>query len=485
MPAPGLFATWRIHENFRRLFKRILSHATVASTAQPAVPKGISNLKRPPDTKADQAVSGADARAALELLALSSGFSGSDRLLGFLRYVVEEELQGRGDLIRAKSIALDVYGYEPDEIERRESVVRVDAGRIRRKLEEYYEGEGLDALVRIDLPKGRYIPVFHSVQVSIPGEDSTTGADRKRRKHLPPGGALVGIALLAIGIWQYQSRLSSFRGAGDEAVLRTVLFDTSPQRLQSVNLAKQGRDLIFPAINPDRLQAALLIFESAMQIDETYEGGYAGASQVQGLMSLLTADKAKSESLLGQSKSLSKMALDRSPTSAWAISARAWAEFASGNYDEAMSWSDKARQIDPLNPHVLEFNALIFLYSGEFERVINDTSQMLTQTDGDAGFVFRNARAASYFHMEDYLKSIKDFEVAIAKGAPMGPVPVAYMMAANQYLGQEGRASELVRKYETNWPNQRVDLLFSRLFENPEFSEQLAKGMYAAGWNPN
>ncbi|MEP1930075.1 MAG: hypothetical protein ABJJ37_02205 [Roseibium sp.] len=378
-----------------------------------------------------------------------------------------------------------MYGYEPDEIEQRESVVRVDAGRIRRKLADYYGAEGSSTLTRIDLPMGGYVPVFHAIADDSRTRDLIFQSGRARRKTLFLTTALVGACLLSLGVWYFQSDHSQLTAEDTEENRRTVLFDTSPKRLQSANLAEQGRDMIFPAFNPERLRADLLIFESAMQIDETYEGGYAGASQIQGLKSLLTTDKAKSESLLGHSVSLSKKALDLSPTSAWALSARAWAEFASGNYDEARSWSEKAQLLDPLNPHLLEFNALILLYSGEFERVIKETSQMLAQMDGDAGYVFRNARAASYFHMKNYSKSIEDFETAIAKGAPMGPVPVAYMMAGNHYLGREDRAVELVRKYESNWPDNRVDLIFLSLFENPALGEQLAQGMYAAGCNPD
>ncbi|MEP1930074.1 MAG: hypothetical protein ABJI96_13260 [Paracoccaceae bacterium] len=57
-------------------------------------------LDRPPDTDADHVISDEDVRAVVETLAKSSSFSGSDRLMGFLRYVVEEKLAGRGDLIR-------------------------------------------------------------------------------------------------------------------------------------------------------------------------------------------------------------------------------------------------------------------------------------------------------------------------------------------------------------------------------------------------
>lgn len=442
--------------------------------------------KLPPIDRVDRPVSNDDARAAFENIVASNSFSGSDRLIGFLHYVVEEMLEGRGDAIRGKSIALDFYGYKPDEIEQRESVVRVDAGRVRRKLQDYYDGEGKDNLVQIELPKGGYVPVFHALSEITPQDTTFPDVRAARRGYFRAGAALVGVCVIAIAIWQFQTKYSvSAVDTDAEQNRRSVLFDTSPQRLEAINLAQKGRELIFPAFDPGRLQAAMQIFETAINLDETYVGGYAGAAQLYGLVSVLTVDEVGAENALNSAVEHADKALDLSPTSAWAISARAWTEFASGDYDAALSWSLKAVQLAPQDPHVMEFHALISLYAGEFERVISDTARIVTLVIGEEGYVFQNARAAAYYHLQEYENSIASFEEAIETGAPMGPIPVAYMMAAHHYLGREDRAKSLVEKYVATWPDQRVDLLFIRLFRDAEFGEQLAQGMRAAGWEPN
>jgi len=434
-------------------------------------------------SRTGRSISDEDARIALDALVESDTFSGSERLIGFLAYVVNEVLDGRGDVIRAKSIALDVYHYEPDEIERRESVVRVDAGRVRRKLQKYYEEEGKVDPVQIDLPKGGYVPVFRSLPKGHSQKAPESSSGGAIRNYIALG--TVFLVVIAFAVWQYQARpQDSVAGADADKTRRAVLFDTSPQRLEAVNLAQKGRELIFPAFDPGRLTAAMLIFEAAINLDATYEGGYAGAAQLFGLHSILATDRAKAQSNLASAFEYAEKALDLSPTSAWALSARAWAEFSSGNHEASLSWSGKAMQLAPSDPHVLEFDALISLYSGEFERVFEGTEPTPSQADDNRGFVFQNARGAAYFHKQDYEKSIASFEDAVETGAPMGPVTVAYLMAANHYLGREERAKALAGKYVDTWPNQRVDLLFLRLFKDEQFGDQLAQGMRLAGWAP-
>lgn len=442
-------------------------------------------LEHPPKNDVDRSIRDDEARAALDNLVVSTSFSGSNRLIGFLRYVVEETLEGRGDVIRGKSIALDVYGYDPDEIERRESVVRVDAGRVRRKLHEYYEAEGSDDHIVIELPKGGYVPVFRIATRAAPLGAATANITRKLRVNFLIGALVLGICGLAVLIWQIQTKPSnSAVTTDDERTQRSVLFDTSPRRLEAVNLAEKGRDLIFPAFAPERLRAAMQVFEATINLDETYEGGYAGAAQLYGLYSVLSVDTAITNSALKSAVENANKALELAPTSSWAVSAKAWAAFVGGDHDAALNWSLKAVLLSPQDPHVLEFDALISLYSGEFERVIKTTTQATIPKGDETGYVFQNARGAAHYHTQDYENSIASFEDAVESGAPMGPVIVAYLMAANHYLGHKDRADKLAKQYSDTWPNQRIDLLFSRLFKEARHGEQLAEGMRAAGWEP-
>ena len=93
----------------------------------------------------------------------SDGFVRAPRLCEFLRFVVEEELAGRGKRINGTQIAIDVYGRDENFDPRTDPVVRTEAGRLRRALERYYLTDGSQNPLRIQIPKGGYRPVFEIV----------------------------------------------------------------------------------------------------------------------------------------------------------------------------------------------------------------------------------------------------------------------------------------------------------------------------------
>ena len=96
----------------------------------------------------------------LERVLASPDFVASDRLKRFLRFVVEEALAGRADRLHAYPIALEVLGRDASFDPQTDPVVRMEAGRLRRRLERYYLGAGQSDPVRIDIPKGGYEPTF-------------------------------------------------------------------------------------------------------------------------------------------------------------------------------------------------------------------------------------------------------------------------------------------------------------------------------------
>src|SRR5258708_4517064 len=87
-------------------------------------------------------------------------FRSSKRSQEFLRYVVETTLQGHADILKERTIGIEVFGrstsYEPSD----DATVRVKAGEVRKRLGLYYAGEGVRNPLRIDLPAGTYVPEF-------------------------------------------------------------------------------------------------------------------------------------------------------------------------------------------------------------------------------------------------------------------------------------------------------------------------------------
>jgi serine/threonine-protein kinase len=98
--------------------------------------------------------------------ALSSPlFRKAERQSRFLRFVVDVALQSPQATIKEFDIAVAVYGRRPDYDPRTDPIVRVEAARLRARLREYYAVTPPEG-VRIDLPKGGYVPLFISVEVA-------------------------------------------------------------------------------------------------------------------------------------------------------------------------------------------------------------------------------------------------------------------------------------------------------------------------------
>ncbi|TWB23687.1 TolB-like protein [Nitrospirillum amazonense] len=99
-------------------------------------------------------------REQIDRLRASPQFAGSERLLAFLHFIVEETLKDGGATLREAVIGNAVYGREPPYDPRIDSTVRVEARRLRRKLEDHYAGPGQSDPVVITLPTGGYVPHF-------------------------------------------------------------------------------------------------------------------------------------------------------------------------------------------------------------------------------------------------------------------------------------------------------------------------------------
>jgi len=96
----------------------------------------------------------------LRKILASETFSHSERLCRFLRFTVEEAVQGRGAKLKEYQIGVEVFDRKAAYDPRADPIVRVEAGRLRAKLEKYYRAEGRDDPVLISFRKGSYVPAF-------------------------------------------------------------------------------------------------------------------------------------------------------------------------------------------------------------------------------------------------------------------------------------------------------------------------------------
>lgn len=102
----------------------------------------------------------AEVHSAVGRITSQPPLSKSERLSGFLRYIVDETLAGRADKIIGYTIGVDVFGKPESFDPSVDTIVRVEAGRLRRSLDQYYREAGAEDPVEIIVPKGAYVPEF-------------------------------------------------------------------------------------------------------------------------------------------------------------------------------------------------------------------------------------------------------------------------------------------------------------------------------------
>jgi len=92
----------------------------------------------------------------------SPAFERSPRLRAFLLFICELELSGRRLEINEQQIGVHVFGRSPGYNPGDDSIVRSQARLLRQRLEEYFRSAGRTAPMRIDIPKGSYVPFFEA-----------------------------------------------------------------------------------------------------------------------------------------------------------------------------------------------------------------------------------------------------------------------------------------------------------------------------------
>ncbi len=136
--------------------------------------------------------------AQLDRILGSAAFAEAERARKFLRFVVELALAGREEEIKEGVVAIEVLGRKSSFDSRIDSIVRVEAGRLRTRLVTYYQSEGVQDSVLIELPKGGYVPQFE--ERPCPQQNPVP---LKRSHSARRLGATALLALLLLwGIWR-------------------------------------------------------------------------------------------------------------------------------------------------------------------------------------------------------------------------------------------------------------------------------------------
>lgn len=159
--------------------------------------------------------------SALDDVLRSKSFSGSPRLSQFLRHTVEHTLRGELTELKEICIGMAVFGkaasYDPKE----EPIVRVEARRLRARLDEYYSLAGKNDPVRIHLPKGGYLATFEEMHATIAAETEPPAGELPRIVVEPR--AAVNIAAIAAPLTEGSPPVADRRPGGSARILIIVM----------------------------------------------------------------------------------------------------------------------------------------------------------------------------------------------------------------------------------------------------------------------
>jgi tetratricopeptide (TPR) repeat protein len=313
-------------------------------------------------------------------------FASSERTARFLRYVVERTLEGRASEIKELVIAMEVYARTASYDSKKDSTVRVEASRLRAKLERYYEQRGQRDPVRITIPRGAYVPQF-------------------TRTTAPP--------TMVVRRRVFTSRARSMQWVMALLVAVGVAWQAAPQAVPAEALAawREGNDLLRldphsstpEAGMPPTLARAIDRYELAVAASPTFAPGWASLAEAYEYASAFVgrdagADAARAETAARRAVSLDpnlpeahamlglvrfylrwdfagaeaayRRAIDLDPRAAWAIVEYADLLRETNRLGEAADVIRRARVLQPVLPVLAIKEAELLLAQGRSDEAI-------------------------------------------------------------------------------------------------------------------
>ncbi len=162
--------------------------------------------------------------AEVEKIATSGVLHNSESLCRLLRYLARYTVRHPGTHLKEYQIATEVFGRAADFDPQADSTVRVQVGRLRQKLQEYYHTEGAGSAVQVDLPKGSYALEIHRTAANVEKPALSTSAPSTTVQHVDGeknkwAAAVFVLSLLLAGaiVLLILQRASLSRGASAQA----------------------------------------------------------------------------------------------------------------------------------------------------------------------------------------------------------------------------------------------------------------------------
>jgi tetratricopeptide (TPR) repeat protein len=367
----------------------------------------------------------------------SEPFQRSARHRKFLSLIVDRTLRGKADEIKESTLAVMVFGRHPSSFDaERDPIVRVEAARIRKKLERYYAEVGADSRMHIAIPKGHYRPIFSDRAAEPTGR----GAKGSTRFGATDEGAIVAPSRLRVRTHDSQARDCFYRGQYASRQRDAVMYAKAIELFRKAiaidpNFAQANASLAVTLLN-----IAMFVFSpNGPLVTEARAAAERAIALDPASVDAHTAFAALAHRVewnWPEAERLYQRAVELDPVSANSHSAFCYALITRGRFPEAAKHLQYARELDPLNLGLRACSAQALYYQRRYIEADAELTELLeiAPRHGFAEFV----RAFNALYSDRPQAARAAFERASAT-LPDHPSPHLLIAAA---LALEGRQRE-------------------------------------------
>ena len=418
-------------------------------------------------------------QAQLEAISRSPELGGSRRLLEMLDFIITETLSGRAKYIKGTTIGQAVFDSSGEFDQDSNSVVRVEMGRLRRRLAEFYSGTGQYDPVVITIPKGSYVPQF-SINPSTDQQNAQSGtgpAKTPAKKWYWLAAVVVFfVAGVLFGIFQSKSGNDVTAEKQDSHYLQNR--STNPE---AQSLFEQAFVLLMPPEEGVRLSSSIGLFQRVIELDENFPGGFAGKSI--GLS--FRAFFLKSDNRLKdvqEAQELAGTAVAKDSGYSLGHAAFALATAMAGNPDKTMESARQTVSIRPPDPNAYAISAFSLIISGNQEEAIDQLSKALQLNPDEPRTPYLNMLGAAHFVNGDYENAAVSFERNLDNGGPSGAHVTAFLAASYAMLGEDFEAQAILAQLQSEQPDFPVRQWFSNFMSSRQQLDEVMERIAALGY---
>jgi len=391
-----------------------------------------------------------DIRSQVARILQSPELETSPRLQEFLEFIVDEYLAGRAGRIKGVTIAQAVFGANDSFDPESNSIVRVEAGRLRRRLNEYYLATGASDSVIIEIPKGGYAPAFRRRETDDLAEEGAGQRNTRARRRVDRKRVLAAMVVVAglVASWAwFTAHMASHQTptGGNQTA------EAGQPESEVDVLARQAWELLMPPEDVTRLETAKGLFDHVIDLAPDRPLGYAGKSLSLAIGVHFFKSK-EPASDLAMAAQLAQKAVSLNDDYALGWAAMAFSHSLVGDRDAALAFARQAVADMPTDAITPTIVGLVLLNSDRPEDARDLMRDMLSKLPLQPRTPFLNVLGIAQYVTGDYQGAAQSFETNLANSGPWGPHMDLFLAAAYGELGQDFRASAVLEKVSRSSP---------------------------------